>query len=518
MGKGDYRYALAAVDVDASGLDVLEQYSIGSVEVYVTADGRYMVREPRVDGRAEAMYDAIMRKIDLGMSLASTEDADPEVMSSKFEDAFWETAGRLNRLDEARRLFPHISYFIRRELVGYGVLDTLMRDPDIEDILCSAHGRNITVVHKRHSGRFHALETNIAFPSAKDMERFIQRTFGRTGTEPTESKPISVTYMDDGSRISATFGSQVTKPGPIIAIRKFPSQPLTITHMIMSGTISAEMAAYLWTLLDAKAVGLVIGVTGSGKTTLLSSLVSMMNPRWRILTIEDTLELQIPHTDWVRYNTRKSYGMLSSGYDLTMRDLIDSSLTQRPDYEIIGEIRLRDMDALFQSVGTGHGGLTSFHASTPRGALTRMRGNGISDGELALLWFTVHSRVVHVGGRNVRRINDISEITADAETGSIGVNTVFRYDVYGDGFTMECGNDGDGGDGDGGSGSGTDGEGRYRALKGTARYREAMLLSGIRDPDEDMGKRIGLLERCVREKATDMRSVFGILGEYYAQE
>ena len=219
--------------------------------------------------------------------------------------------------------------------------------------------------------------------------------------------------MADGARISAAFGSQVSKPGCAIAIRRFPQRPYTITDMIRNSTMISTMAAYLWTLLDAKAVGLVIGVTGSGKTTLLSSLVSMMNPRWRILTIEDTLELRIPHMDWVRLNTRRSYGMAGEEFDATVRNLIDVSLTQRPDYEIVGETRLFDMDALFQSVGTGHGGLTSFHASTPYGALARMRGGGIGDGELALLWFVAHSARVRRGGSYHRKVTDISEVIPD---------------------------------------------------------------------------------------------------------
>ena len=261
--------------------------------------------------------------------------------------------------------------------------------------------------------------------------------------------------------------------------------------MIKGGSLSPLMAAYVWTLLDAKAVGLVIGVTGSGKTTLLSAFVSMMNPRWRVLTIEDTLELQIPHTDWVRYNTRKSYGMLADKYDITMRHLIDSSLTQKPDYEIIGEIRLNDMDMMFQSVGTGHGGLTSFHASTPMGALTRMRGNGISDGELALMWFTVHSSVVRRDGRNTRRVTDISEITADEKDGRIRVRSMFRYDIFSDTFVQN---------------------GKF---EDSQRYMTAAKICGIDDTQKDIKKRVALLQRCVDEDATEIGEVFEILGSYY---
>ena len=490
------KYSLASMTVNTTGLDVIERYDIGRAAVYITGDGRYLVHEPPLRKEAGEMYDRIVRRISTGVGFTAEDDADPAMLARKFEDSFWEVARRLKQYDEARTVFPDLKYYIQRELVGYGVIDVLMKDRDIEDILCSAPQRSIRVNHKRYSGRFHSLETNVRFDGPRDMERFIQRVYGRTGTEPTESKPMSVTYMGDGSRISSTFGTQVSKPGAVIAIRKFPSSPLTITHMIETGTLTARMAAYAWTLMDAKAVGLVIGVTGSGKTTLLGALTSMMNPRWRILTIEDTLELQIPHHDWVRLNTRKSYGMLSAAYDIPIRSLIDISLTQKPDYEIVGEIRLSDMDSLFQSVGTGHGGLTSFHASHPDGALTRMRGNDISEGELALLWFTIHSAVYQAGGRNVRRVSNVSEVVQDRKTGKVATRTIFRHDPFAKDpskrFVEET------------------------PVDGSERYREAALVCGIEDRKSDLDRRVQLLERCVEEKAHDVKSVFGILGRYYA--
>ncbi len=489
----DKRYKLHSIKMDAGAIETLEKYKVGKVDVTITGDGRYLVQEPVMPAGGDDLYDQIMKKIEMSFVMDHEDDSDPEVIAINFEREFWETTRRLNKFEEAKGMFSNIEYYIRRDILGFLLIDPLMRDPDIEDVLCSAPARNIRVIHKRYSGRFHTLETNVAFAESRDMEKFIQRMYGRTGTEPTESSPISVTYLRDGSRISCTFGSQVSSPGPVIAIRKFPESPLTVTDMIKSGTMTAEVAAYIWTLLDAKAVGLVIGVTGSGKTTLLGSFTTMMNPRWRILTVEDTLELQIPHPDWVRYRTRKSYGQLSDKFDVTMRHLIDSSLTQRPDYEIIGEIRLDDMDMLFQSVGTGHGGLTSFHASSPRGAITRMRGNKISDGEIALTWFAVHTRDVELDGIRVRRVNDVSEIVPDEETGKISVKPVFGYDVF------------------------TDTIKRKAMLQNCERYVEATHVCGIREPEKDMGYRIGLLDECVEKGATDPRSVFRILGRYYSR-
>ena len=472
---------------DILNLDILERYNIGVARVYITHDGRYLVDEPPITEEAAKLYDSVVSRINLSLEMET--DLDPETLAGRFADAFWEVAERMKRIKDARRLFPKLDYYIRRNLAGYGLLDVFMRDSDIEDILCSAPARPIRVVHKRYSGRFNTLVTNVAFPGDMEMQSYIQRIFGRTGSEPTEAKPMSVTHMADGSRISVTFADQISKPGSAIAIRRFPKKPFTMPDMIKSGTITADMAAYLWTLLDAKAVGLVIGVTGSGKTTFLSSLVSMMNPRWRILTIEDTLELRIPHGDWVRLNTRKSYGVSEERFDVTIRNLIDISLTQRPDYEIVGETRLYDMDALFQSVGTGHGGLTSFHASTPQGALSRLRGGDIGDGELGLLWFVVHAANVRRLGKYYRKISGIFEIITD-DTGRIQVCDIYRYDIFADTF----------------GGAGPD---------SSRRYSEALEICGISDADTDMKRRISLLNDCVQQNVSDTGEVFQILGRYY---
>ena len=488
--KTSFKYRLSSLSADISNVEMLANYSLDQADVHITKDGRYLVREPPITREAHDLYDVIIGHIDIGLKFDMNSEMDDKMIAGKLEESFWYVAKQEKRLEDAKRLFPHLRYYIRRNIQGYDVLDVMMRDPDIEDILCSAPGRNIRVVSRKYSGQFHTLESNVSFTDTSEMERFIQKIYGKNAAEPTESKPISVTHMPDGSRISATFGSQISKPGSIIAIRKFPKIPLTITHMMKSGTMTVDMAAYLWTLLDAKAVGLVLGVTGSGKTTLLAALASMLNPRWRILTMEDTLEIQIPHGDWVRLNTRKSYGMLGEKFDITMRHLIDLSLTQRPDYSIVGEIRVSDMDSLFQAVGTGHGGLTSFHSSSAEGALTRMRGNQISEGELTLLWFTTHSSTVRIKGKYSRRIRAISQIIQDPDD-KLVVEDVYKYDPFRDEFIEAM-----------------------EPLK-TKRYIEACYICGIEDHVADMEWRRKMLQMCLDDKAYTVQDVFRILGQYY---
>ena len=211
---GGFRYRLTSVSADAAELDILQQYKIGDATVYVTTDGRYIVNEPKITDEAKKLYNLIIRRIDLGIRFDADAKSDEKILASRLEESFWKIAERENRLEEAQRLFPNLQYYVRRNVIGYDILDVMMEDPDIEDILCSAPRRNIRVVSRRHSGRFHTLESNVMFEDQTDMERFIQRVYGKTATEPTESQPMSVTHMPDGSRISATFGTQISKPDP----------------------------------------------------------------------------------------------------------------------------------------------------------------------------------------------------------------------------------------------------------------------------------------------------------------
>ena len=270
------------------------------------------------------------------------------------------------------------------------------------------------------------------------------------------------------------------------------SLALSLTDLLENNAMTAEMAAYMWSLIDGNAFGIITGVTGSGKTTLLSALASMINPRWFIITMEDVPEIHIPHTDWVRLNTRKIYRKMGSTYDITMKHLIDMSLTQRPDCSIVGEIKVKDMGSLFQAVETGHGGLTGFHASSAEVALTRMRDYKISNDELALLWFMAHSGVMRRDGHSMRKVLTISQMVRD-RSGEINVDDVFRYNKNNDRF-----------------------EAVRDPLK-TELYLKAADKCGIYNHKHDMRQRIELLKRCVSENAHTPAAISRMLGQYYEQ-
>ena len=271
------RILRSSVEVDT--LEIIDEYTVagGLVSVRVTGDGRYLVDEPAFSEQAGDAYSRIIDRM-RESTLLDTAGKPPPEAERLIYDKFWEVGLTMYDRRELDGMFHSLRYYIVRDLTGYGLLHPLMTDPDIEAILVSAPRRPAYIKHKRHSSRFHSLISNVSFPSDGAMVGFIGRMFIPTGNEPTVAKPGVVTYMPDKSRISVTFRNVISEPGSTIAIRKFPKDPYVIIHMMRQNTLTPRMAAYLWSLLDARCAGLVIGTAGSGKTTLLGAMTTMMNP------------------------------------------------------------------------------------------------------------------------------------------------------------------------------------------------------------------------------------------------
>jgi flagellar protein FlaI len=217
----------------------------------------------------------------------------------------------------------------------------------------------------------------------------------------------------EGHRIAATFGKEVSLPGPNFTIRKFSEKPYTISQLLQIGTISPLMAAYVWVLLDSKAFVLIIGSTAAGKTTTIGALSSLINPQMKITTIEDTPELRIGHTHWQRLITRKGSSIFADKYEVSMDDLVKISLRSRPDYIVVGEVRGEEISSMIQAVATGHGGLTSFHASDANATLVRMEGPPMNvhlSGQMLISTILRQNRLAGSDGKVVRKVTEITEV------------------------------------------------------------------------------------------------------------
>ncbi|MGV8170417.1 MAG: CpaF family protein, partial [Methanobrevibacter sp.] len=255
----------------------------------------------------------------------------------------------------ARKLF--------QDLVGYGEIDPLIRDDNLEEIMVIGIDKPVFVYHREYG----MMKTNILFKDAGEVMNLIDSIARQINRRIDQESPILDGRLPDGSRVNATI-PPISADGPSMTIRKFKRDPLTIIDLINSKTISVELAAFFWLCFDGLGVksanAIISGGTSSGKTTTLNALSSFINPKERIITIEDTLELQIPHEHVIRMETRPPN--VENRGELTMNDLVKNSLRQRPDRIIVGEVRGSEAITLFTALNTGHSGFGTLHSNDAR--------------------------------------------------------------------------------------------------------------------------------------------------------
>ncbi len=300
-----------------------------------------------------------------------------------------------------RQLIESVIYYLLRDLRSYGPITVPLSDPYVEEVELNNWLHPITVVHRDLPGI--RLITNIRFDSEVEARDFIM-SISRRGLPRSVSlmRPYLETILPEGHRFTGTIG-EITI-GPTFSIRKFPPQPLTLEELISRGTLKPSAAAYLWLIAELKGFIMISGPMSSGKTTLLSAIASKLPTYSKIVTIEDTPEIRLPHLHWVRMFTREGDDEKSR---IEMFDLVKLAVRYRPDYIIVGEVRGEEVHALFQASALGHGMLTTFHASTPEELLLRLTSPplNVNVGNLQLL-----SAVVFMTIRNGRRVvNNIVE-------------------------------------------------------------------------------------------------------------
>jgi flagellar protein FlaI len=299
-------------------------------------------------------------------------------------------------------------YYAHRSIVGYGLLEPLLRDPEVEDVSCEGVGRPLKVWHRRFN-QYEWLETNVSFDSQDELDALVAKMAYRAGRAISTSTPLLDAHLPEGHRISASWQSEVSPHGSSFTVRKFREGSYTITELFSLGTISPELAAYLWTIMDLKGFTIIAGVTASGKTTLLNALATLLNPNGKIVSIEDVRELQLPHTGWKPLVTRPM--SLGSPNNIDMELLTRFALRERPDYIILGEGRGVEVRTLFQSAATGHGVTTTFHAPNPEGFAARITSPPISleKGMLSIIDCVVFIEKVREDAKLIRRVTSIGD-------------------------------------------------------------------------------------------------------------
>lgn len=341
-----------------------------------------------------------------------------EVLTALFKEAV--RKGRLKVEGDPEWLLYHFL----REKVGHGFLDPFLLDDWLEDISIPGGGR-IFVYHKL----FGYLETNFHVEQ-QEVDRLLRSIAERYGKVLSFSNPIVDIHLPDGSRFNIVFGEDISLRGSNFTIRKFSKEPISVAHLIRWGTLSPELAAYMWTLLDVGVSCFICGETASGKTTTLNALMAFIKPNAKVVSIEETPEVNIPHKNWVREVTR-----LHTGSPVSMFDLVKAALRQRPDYIIIGEIRGEEGRIAFQAIETGHPVISTMHAGNLGQLFQRLTSDPINVprshvDSLNLALFQARIERKH---KFIRRVTSVNEIIGfDSETGQLNYMPSFTYDFEAD--------------------------------------------------------------------------------------
>ena len=325
-----------------------------------------------------------------------------------------------------------IKYLMVRDKVGMGAIDVMIKDTYIEDISCAGLGP-IFLEHKI----FKAVKSAITFETHEDLDDFVLRLSEQIKRPVTLRNPIVDATLPDGSRINIVFGREVSRRGSNFSIRKFTETPLSIIELVEFGSISYEMAAYLSVVIEDGMNLFVVGETASGKTTLLNAITTFIPMSHKIVSIEDTPELQVPHANWIREVSRAP-GQGEKGASVSMFDLLKAALRQRPNVIIIGEIRGEEGSIAFGAMQTGHEVMSTFHASNVEKLIQRLTGNPISIPKTYIdnLNVVVCQNAVKLpNGKLGRRATSISEIVGyDSTTNSFSYVEVFRWNPVTDTF------------------------------------------------------------------------------------
>jgi len=472
-----------------------EVYPIAEPNVYaavvrdpVSQKMRYEVIEPTLlkeeQRHLEEIKSLLMEELDVSLRDLETKENAAEYLKRKVAQVIKDY-----KLKIPREAVEKLMYYIVRDYVGYGKIDPLMRDHMIEDI--SADGVNIPIYvwHREYE----SLPTNVVYKSEEELNSFIVRLAFLAGKQISLASPLLDASLPDGSRIQMTYGNEITRRGSTFTIRRFRVDPLTISDLITFGTLSAEIAAYLWYAIENRASILVAGGVATGKTTTLNCLSMFIKPEFKIVSVEDTAELNLPHENWVPSVARSASEKKHAG-DITLFDLLKAAVRQRPDYIIVGEVRGEEAYTLFQAMATGHLGMCTIHAESVDSAIHRLEAEPMNIPRLLLSMIDlilVQGRT-EIAGKPARRALSVTEMVgSDPKTRELLTNVVYHWNTGSDSFSYM---------------------GRSYVLE---RIMKKLNLT-TQEAQAELQRRKTVLEWMAKNKIRKYTDVAGVIREYYA--
>jgi len=390
----------------------------------------YEVEEPIINEQEKSILEGIENSmkevININVMVEKTKEAMIEYIDKTAKLIISELG--LNITEDS---YSKFFYFLYRDFIGMNEIEGLIRDYFIEDIECNGIDTPVYIVHRIYRN----IKTTVAYHNLDYLGSFVEKLAQRAGKYISYASPLLDGALPDGSRVNATFTKDITSKGPTFTIRKFTKVPWTPSQLIAMNTLSPEMLAYFWMLVQYKSNILITGSTASGKTTLLNAIAFFIPPEARVVSIEDTRELALPRENWLPSVARTAVGIGTVG-EVDLFSLLKNSFRQNPDYVIVGEVRGKEAYVMFQGMASGHPSISTMHADSVDTVIKRLETPPIELSPtlvniLDIVCIMQHSIVKKQDTRRLREIVEIIKVNPD---GVAFTNTPFRWNPEDDKF------------------------------------------------------------------------------------
>jgi len=440
--RGSYLTPIPSVDQEYEEIEVSpvnEPFSYARIVFNKDqSEFLYEVWEPILDEKEKKLLgmvkDALTRTLEYELEKMETKDKE-EYLKEAVESFIDSRGVRMEKTSKDK-----INYYIIRDFVGYGKIEVLMNDLGIEDVSCDGTNIPLFVFHRKYE----SIKTNVIFATDEEINSFVVALGQRCGKQISVANPLLDGTSVEGHRVQATYSREVTTRGSSFTIRRFKEKPFTPVELIKFNTASPDMVAYLWIAVEHGKSLMCCGGTASGKTATLNSAALFIRPGAKIVSIEDTREINLPHENWIPGTTRSGVGERGpdgkAAGEIDMYDLVRAALRQRPNYIIVGEVRGKETYTMFQAMATGHPTMSTMHADLVKSMVNRLENPPINTPRILLtaLNFVVIQTHARVGDSIVRRIKQVVELVGfEPETNELITNTVYEWDPATDSFVYK---------------------------------------------------------------------------------
>jgi archaeal flagellar protein FlaI len=429
--------------------------SLPKFEDKTKIDVRYMVIAPYVsihvyydEKLGEVIYDVEepLLNEENKKNLDRIEAAMGEIVNINMLSGEKTKEGLLDYIDKTARLiiselslkieedsFHKIFYYLYRDFIGLNRIEAMMQDYFIEDVECNGVGEPMYIVHRA----FRNIKTTVRYEDMNELSSFVEKLAQKTGKYISYANPILDGSLPDGSRVNATYTKDISSKGPTFTIRKFTKTPWTPTQLIGFHALSPEMLAYFWVCLQYQSNLMIVGGTASGKTTMLNALAFFIPQENRVVSIEDTRELNLPRENWLPSVVRAGMGGGEGGAgEVDMFTLLRGSFRQNPDYVIVGEVRGKEASVLFQGMASGHASISTMHGDSVESIIRRLETPPINLSPMLVNGLDIMAIMTHaiVGGHETRRLREIVEVVKVESDGTALTNTPLTWNPADDKF------------------------------------------------------------------------------------